>query len=128
MSNGKEIVKNEDKNVEKTRRIPTVRPLVDIFESEEEILLQADMPGVNTDDITINVDNGKLYLSGLRHTEAKGAATWEEFGDLEFNRTFSVPQSIDVEKVNAELTDGVLKLHLPKSEASRPRRIEIKAV
>ena len=56
-----------------------------------------------------------------------GAADWEEFGDVEFQRAFSVPQSIDVNKVKAELKDGILALHLPKSEAAKPKTIKIKA-
>jgi len=127
MSENKDLVAREDKTPEKTRELPSVRPLVDIFENDAEILLHADMPGVVKENININMDNGKLYLSGIRHLEKTGAATWEEFGDLEYTRTFSVPQTIDVSKVSAELTNGVLKLHLPKSEAAKPRRIEIKA-
>ena len=119
-------MKREDNNMEKTRELPSIIPMVDIFENDGEILLYTDMPGVVKKDININMDNGKLYLSGVRRMEKTGAATWEEFGDLEYTRTFSVPQSIDIAKVNAELTDGVLKLHLPKSEAAKPRRIEIK--
>jgi HSP20 family molecular chaperone IbpA len=127
MSENKEIVTSENKDLEKTRELPSVRPLVDIFENDSEILLHADMPGVVKKDISINMDNGKLYLSGIRYMEKVGAVTWEEFGDLEYTRTFSVPQTIDVAKVSADLTDGVLKLHLPKSEAAKPRRIEINA-
>jgi HSP20 family molecular chaperone IbpA len=127
MSENKDLVTSENKELEKTRELPSVRPLVDIFENDSEILLHADMPGVLKEDISINMDNGKLYLSGIRHMEKAGAVTWEEFGDLEYTRTFSVPQTIDVAKVSADLTDGVLKLHLPKSEAAKPRRIEINA-
>ncbi len=127
MSENKELVASENKELEKTRELPSVRPLVDIFENDSEILLHADMPGVVKEDISINMDNGKLYLSGIRHMEKVGAVNWEEFGDLEYTRTFSVPQTIDVAKVSADLIDGVLKLHLPKSEAAKPRRIEINA-
>ncbi|MFZ5759935.1 MAG: Hsp20/alpha crystallin family protein [Thermodesulfobacteriota bacterium] len=127
MSDGKEIAKREETMMERSREIPVIAPLVDIYENEDEILLHADMPGVDKKNITINIDNGKLVLSGVRQMEASGAASWAEFGDVEYQRTFSVPQAIDVNKVNAELKDGVLRLHLPKSEAAKPRRIEIKA-
>jgi len=127
MSDKKELVKTEKEMVEKSRPIPTVAPVVDIYENDDEILLHADMPGVEKDKITVNVDNGTLTITGVRELETKGAASWEEFGDVEYRRTFSVPQTIDVEKVNAELKDGVLRLHLPKSEAAKPRQIEIKA-
>jgi len=126
MSDKKELVKTEKEMVEKSRPIPTVAPVVDIYENDDEILLHADMPGVEKDKITVNVDNGTLTITGVRELETKGVATWEEFGNVEYRRNFSVPQTIDVEKVNAELKDGVLRLHLPKSEAAKPKQIEIK--
>jgi HSP20 family molecular chaperone IbpA len=78
------------------------------------------------DELSVNIDNGRLSLSGVRKLEISGAASWEEFGNVEFVRNFSVPQTIDVEKVEAELKDGVLTLHMPKSEEAKPRQIEIK--
>ena len=127
MSDKKELVKSEAEVVEKSRPIPTVGPLVDIYENDDEILLHADMPGIEKDNISVNVDNGTLTLSAVRKLETKGVTTWEEFGDVEYKRSFSVPQTIDISKVDAELKDGVLRLHLPKSEAAKPRQIEIKA-
>jgi len=126
MAERAELVKTEEAMPERSRDIPVVVPLVDIYENDDEILLYIDMPGVNKDDITVNIDNGKLSLSGVRKLETNGAVQWEEFGDVEYQRVFSVPQTIDVEKVNAEMKDGVLRLHLPKSEAAKPRQIEIK--
>jgi len=127
MSDKKELVKSEKEMVEKSRPIPTVAPVVDIYENDDEILLHVDMPGVGKDKITVNVDNGTLTITGVRELETKGVATWEEFGNVEYKRSFSVPQTIDVSKVDAELKDGVLRLHLPKSESAKPRQIEIKA-
>jgi len=86
------------------------------------------MPGVDKKDIKVNIDNGKLFLAGVRSMPISGAVQWEDFGDVQYQRTFSVPQSIDVNKVNAEMKEGVLRLHLPKSEAAKPRQIEIKMV
>ena len=111
---------------EKRRDIPTIAPVVDIYENEEEILLHADMPGVAREDLNVHIDNGTLDITGVREIKQPGAADWEEFGDVEYRRTFSVPQSIDIEKIDAELKNGVLRLHLPKSEAAKPRFIEIK--
>ena len=127
MSERTDVVKKDQSMPERSREIPAVVPLVDIYENDEEILLRADMPGVDKKDININIDNGKLSLGGIRKFESKGSAQWEEFGDVEYQRTFSVPQTIDIEKVVAELKDGVLNLHLPKSEAAKPRQVEIKA-
>jgi HSP20 family protein len=127
MSDRKEIAKKEEKAIEKSRELKTAFPSVDIFENDDEILLHADMPGVKKDDVSVNIDNGTLSISGVRRFDSAGASTWKEFSDVEYVRSFSVPQSIDVERVKAELKDGVLKLHLPKSEAARPKMIEIKA-
>lgn len=125
---GKDLTKKDQNMVESTRNVRQAAPLVDIYENENEILLHAEMPGVQKDDISINIDNGRLTVSGVRTLEKVGAAEWEEFGDVEYQRAFSVPQTIDVNKVNAELKDGILALHLPKSEAAKPKTIEIKAV
>ena len=126
MSDGTNLARREDMSPDIKRGVQSVVPSVDIYENNDEILLHTDMPGVVKDDISVNIDNGKLFLSGLRKLKTKGAATWEEFGEVEYRRTFSVPQTIDVTKVNAELKDGVLRLHLPKSEAAKPKQIEIK--
>lgn len=127
MNERTEMIKREESMPERRRQIPAVAPFVDIFENDNEILLQADMPGVDKKDITVNVDNGRLALGGVRKIESSGATQWEEFESVEYQRTFSVPQSIEVGKIQAELKDGVLCLHLPKSEAARPRQIEIKS-
>lgn len=126
MDKAQEIAKHEEKNVEKTREMYEATPAVDIYENEEEILLHADMPGVVKEDISVDIDNGTLSISGVRKLETEGAAAYEEFSDVEYVRSFSVPQTIDVGKVEAELKNGVLRLHLPKSEAAKPRQIEIK--
>lgn len=126
MDKNKEIAKREEHRIEKTREVIEIIPAVDIYENDDEILLHADMPGVVKENIAVNIDNGTLSLSGIRQLKTDGASAWEEFTDVEYARRFSVPQSIDVERVEAELRNGVLRLHLPKSEASRPRQIEIR--
>lgn len=125
MSENTEIIKRTETMPDKSKELLSVVPVVDIYENEDEILLYADMPGVSRENITVNIDNGKLMLSGARTMETTGVTNWEEFGSVLFNRTFSVPQTIDIEKVNAELKEGVLRLHLPKSEAAKPKLIKI---
>lgn len=127
MSDRKDIAEKEETAIEKAGELRAAIPSVDIYENDDEILLHADMPGVRKEDVSVNIDNGTLSLSGVRRLDGKGGATWKEFTDVEYVRSFSVPQSIDVERVVAELKDGVLKLHLPKSEAVKPKMIEIKA-
>lgn len=125
--NSELVASNTQADTMARQQLPVITPEVDIFENEHEILLHADMPGVSKEDIAINIDNGKMSLSGIRRLPTGGATTWREFGDVEFRRTFSVPQSIDTDKVRAEFKDGLLCLHLPKSEAVKPRQIEITA-
>jgi HSP20 family protein len=127
MSDSKDLTKMNETMPERSREVPSVTPLVDIYENDDEILLYVDMPGVNKDKVSVNIDNGRLSLSGRREVKTSGAEGWIEFGDVEYVRNFSVPQSIDTGKVIAELKDGVLRLHLPKAEAAKPRQIEIKA-
>lgn len=127
MSDNQDLTVREEELSERNRQTPTVAPLVDILENDNEIILFADMPGVDKNNISINIDNGRLALAGMREVKSVGAVNWEEFADVEYRRTFSVPQTIDVAKVNAELKEGVLLLHLPKAESAKPRQIEIKA-
>lgn len=128
MENSKEMTIQKENLKPESARIPVVAPMVDIFENNDEILLYADMPGVMKQDVCVDIDNGKLTLSGIRKIEGQGVANWEEYGEVEFQRTFAVPQSIDVSKVVATLRDGVLQLTLPKSEAAKPRQIEVSAI
>jgi HSP20 family protein len=126
MSENTNIMKKENTQIEPSRQLRSIVPEVDILENEEEILLYADLPGIERENLTVQIDNGKLTLTGVRQLNPEGAATWEEFNDVEYRRVFSVPQSIDVTTINAELQNGVLQLHLAKSPAAKPKKIEIK--
>ncbi|MBM9512510.1 Hsp20/alpha crystallin family protein [Desulfogranum marinum] len=125
MSDNKALTPSNKHEVNAARELPVVTPAVDIFENTNEILLHADMPGVERENISINIDNGKLYLSGTRTVTDSGATRWQEFGAAEYSRTFSVPQSIDIPNIKAHLQDGVLQLQLPKLEAAKPKQIKI---
>lgn len=125
MSENKALTPSSTSDVTAAPQLPVLIPAVDIFENDNEILLHAEMPGVQKEAIAINIDNGKLYLSGCRTVTDTGAPRWQEFGAVEYSRTFSVPQSIDVANIKAHLQDGVLQLHLPKLEAAKPKQIKI---
>ena len=127
MSDRTDVAKREERSPEVTGKVATVIPSVDIYENNDELLLYADMPGVTKEDMTINLENGKLSIAGVRRVTTEGTPQFIEFGPVEFRRTFSVPQGIDTTKVNAELKEGVLRLHLPKTDAVKPKHIEIKA-
>jgi HSP20 family molecular chaperone IbpA len=107
---------------EKMQQRPTLTPTVDIYENNDEVLILADLPGVAKADLAVHLEKGKLTIDGKRPPGGEPGA--EAF---DYRRTFAVPQGIDAEKIVAGLTGGVLRLHLPKSAALKPRQIEIKA-
>lgn len=103
-------------------------PAVDILETENELILKADLPEVKQDQIDIRVEDGTLTLRGERKFEAvkdeKGYHRIERsYGT--FSRSFSLPDSIDPEHVKATFKDGVLTVTLPKKEISKPRQIKV---
>ena len=126
MTGTNSIAKPANPDALKESESKNVQPLVDIYENQEEILLQVEMPGVERDNIKVQLDNGRLSLVARRSAASWHTPLYTEFGPVEYRRSFSVPQTIDGNKVKAELHDGVLHLHLPKSPAYKPRTIEIR--
>src|SRR4051812_35042696 len=104
----------------------TYTPRVDILETEEELLLFADLPGVKEGDVDIRFESGELTLHARRApAKTAGAVLWEnEVGD--FFRAFRISEQVDAGKIWAELKNGVLTLHLPKVEAAKPRKITVR--
>jgi len=122
-----DIQKQGDSLAENVRERPAIPPRVDIYENREEFLLVADLPGVTSDALSINVENAELTLEATRSSNTPGAVIVNEHRDVDFRRAFLLPQGIDREKIDAELKNGVLRLHLPKSDALRPRQIQVRA-
>lgn len=106
---------------------PVATPACDIYENGDEVLLIADLPGVTPDTLTLNFENGELSLEARRELPSKGTILTSEVRDCDFVRRFAIPSGVDSAKVNAELKDGVLRLHMPKAEGLRPRQIAVKA-
>ena len=104
----------------------TLVPAVDIFETEENLTLLADMPGVDKNGLDINLENGVLTIKGDVHGETKGKALLREFSSANYYRQFKLSDRIDADKTTAELNSGVLKLIIPKAEAAKPKKIEIR--
>ena len=102
-------------------------PAVDIYENTEELLVVADLPGVNEDKIQLRLDKSDLTLEAVRDTVDCGEALGRECADFGFRRTFTLPTGIDSAAISAELSLGVLRVHLPKSEDLKPRRIAVKS-
>ncbi len=104
-------------------------PLIDIIEDDKEWLLKADLPEVKKEDVKVNVENGVLTITGERKFEKeekdkKYHRVERAYGN--FLRSFALPDDADSAKVNAEFKDGVLKVHLPKTEKAKPKAVEVK--
>ncbi len=103
-------------------------PPVDIYETEDALVLTALLPGVSTDEVSIEVHHNTLILRGER--KPAGAVADERYFRREcvygpFQRSFVLPATVDQNQVQATYHDGILELHLPKSEAAKPKRIAI---
>lgn len=128
MSNKNALTQPEETRPQSIRGRPVLAPPADIFENEDAFLIVADLPGVAADGIDIRLDRGELAIHGTwSHVQASETPVAREFRPTDFERRFVVPDSIDVDAISAELTDGVLQVRLPKSEAVKPRRIEVRA-
>lgn len=106
---------------------PTVRPACDIYENQDELLLVVDLPGVPSDAVSVDLDKDTLTIVGRRNPSIPEGAkliAGQGFG-WDFRRQFSVGSQIDQERIKAELRDGVLEVHLPRHERTKPRRIQI---
>jgi len=112
---------------EQTRPGLVFTPSVDIFETDREITLLADMPGVSADNLTIDLRENILTLTG-EVAPFEGANEEDVLIEYEigkYHRQFNLSNVIDQSKIDAKLNDGVLRLSLPKVEAATPRKIKI---
>lgn len=103
------------------------RPRVDVLETEQELMLLADLPGVRPTDVDVRFENGELTIHG-RRTPAhpnKKRALWE-YEPTHYHRTFRLTEDVAAERIDAALKNGVLTIRLPKAEAAKPRRIAVK--
>lgn len=121
-TNGSTISKNEQWNALK------FTPRFDVWETADELVLSGDLPGVTVDDLDITFENDQLVLRGqVRHRSNGRKVVRSEYEIGDFQRSFTIDQSIDTSKISAEHANGVLTIHLPKSERVKPRRIEVNA-
>ncbi|MGE0755544.1 MAG: Hsp20/alpha crystallin family protein [Pirellulaceae bacterium] len=113
--------------VERTHSGTTYVPRIDIVETDQELVLYADLPGVAPDQLDIQFENRELRIHGkvTPRTDSR-RFLYREYGTGDFYRTFTIDESIDAERISAELNRGVLSLHLPKAEAVKPRRISVR--
>ena len=103
-------------------------PAVDIYETDQNLVLKAELPGVEPKDVEARIEDGTLYLKGERKAESEvkeGNYHRVERSYGSFSRTFTLPSSVNPEQVHAEFKDGVLTLTLPKREEAKPKTIKI---
>ncbi len=103
-------------------------PAVDVLETDSELVLKADLPGVDMKDIDIQLENGTLTLKGQREFQSesnKGGYHRIERSYGSFVRYFALPDTVNPEAVRAELKHGVLSITLPKKEVAKPRQIKV---
>ena len=124
--------RNDERDVqtrEETRsREKYIRPAVNIIETEGGLILTADIPGATKESLDVNVEKGILTISAPTSHTIPGQPVYQEFELANYYRQFAIPESLDHEKAKADFTNGILTLMVPKAEAAKPKRIEVKVV
>jgi HSP20 family molecular chaperone IbpA len=102
-------------------------PRVDIYETDKELVLFADLPGVRPEDVDLRCERGELVLhGGVKPRPAEQHFLVNEYGVGDFYRVFTVHETIDNTRIEAEFKNGVLTVHLPKVEPAKPRQITVR--
>jgi len=120
-----------DENLDRSSTQPSVSkwyPAVDVLESKDSYLIRAELPGMKREDIKVEVKDGTLVLSGERKSEKP--ADGVEYRHVErvtakFWRSFSLPETVKQDGIEATYKDGILEIRVPKAEEAKPRQIEI---
>jgi HSP20 family molecular chaperone IbpA len=126
MSTESKLERREGRVAEKLHQRPQIAPLVDIYENKEEILIVADLPGVTQDGLAIHLEKGELAFEARRADAADIGPGTDVAGLPDYRRSFVLPQGIEIDKIAADLKEGLLKIHLPKTAALKPRQIPIR--
>jgi len=118
----------QESTPERLREGVTFTPRVDILETDKELILYADLPGVRNEDVELRFEKGQLILNGRVHPRSGGnPLLFREYEEGDFYRAFAIHESIDATKIEASCKHGILTVHLPKVEAVKPRQITVKA-
>lgn len=124
---GRTPVKTNDEQQE-ALTVAEWAPVVDIVEDDNQYVITAELPGLQKEDIKVRIQNDALTISGERKYEKEEKD--KKFHRVEraygsFSRRFTIPENSDGEKVSAEFKDGILQVHLPKTETVKPKQIEV---
>jgi len=111
---------------EQTLDRPVVAPPVDIYEDDGGLVIVADLPGVGKDGVSATVEAGVLTIEGRAgRSDTDGSVLYREYEPSDYHRHFALGESIDPTGITAEITNGVLTVHLPKAESAKTRKIEV---
>lgn len=121
MATQQALAQATSESLEGTHAARELAAAVDIYENQQQLLLLADMPGVTPEKLSVRLDPPELHIEG-RLTDIG-----ENAEEISFRRSFRINESVDPEGIVAELQHGVLRVTLKKSDAHRPRRIEVRA-
>jgi HSP20 family protein len=129
MENLEELLGRWPNGGKETLALAEWRPLVDVTEDDKEYLVKAELPEVKKEEIKVTVQNGALTIAGERKIEKeeknkKYHRVERAYGS--FERSFTVPEDADANKITSEFKDGVLTVHLPKAPTAKPKTIEVK--
>ncbi len=117
-----DLAKREETRAESVETKRWLEPPVDVFENEDEWLVSADVPGVDDEGLRVHLQKSEILIEARRDGgEAQG------FAYAGYRRTFTLPTGVDAEKVTAEMTHGVVSVHLPKAASIKPRQIHVRA-
>ena len=118
--------RSEGESVPSTRESGRyLMPAVDIYETEDSLVLLADIPGVKRENLDVGVDEDILTIEGCAEAEHTGEMVRQEYELHDYFRQFRLSAAIDQEKISAELKQGVLRVELPKAERAKPKKIEV---
>ncbi len=128
----KEVLKKEaemPEGVERTRPRKVYTPAVDIIEKKDEIVVTADMPGVDEKSLDITLEKNVLTIYGMTDTTEETATRplYAEYGIGDYQRAFTISEEVDRDGIRATMKNGVLRLVLPKAPAAKTRKIEVRA-
>lgn len=119
-------MQNRPTRMESQRSRGFIPPPANIAANENEYLLEVEMPGVDKDGVEITVDGSELTIIGRRKQELPdGELVYSESPLADYQRVFELGPDVDTGRISAQMEQGVLKLHLPKSETAKPRKIPI---
>ena len=126
MATETEVVSQQEQTADgatlRERGVQRTTALVDVYENDDEILILADMPGVEPDGVDLRLESSEVRVCGTQARPSDADPNWLP---LEFQRAFTVPDSVAADRVSAELKGGVLHLKLGKGEHAKPKRIVV---